>query len=378
MSRLAKGGQAFRAVCLLPGVTGAYGKLGGGALLYTSDACGLNQAALRQPSGPEPARLVNHVRLGDALLNLKDPPLRGLLVAANNPAVSNPDVGKVRRGLAREDLFTVVHDPFLSMTARYADIVLPAATYLETEDFYRAYGNYYMQYAPRAIEPQGEAWSNVRLAQTLATRMGLNDPVFQMPESKLLHELFRNATGAAAAIDVSRVRDAGPINVAPKGAQVFATPSAKLEFYSEQLAAQGLAPMPDWQPDADDEEQARRWPLRLLTSPGFFQAHTTYSSVPFLRTREGVPVCVLNPADAAARKLNDGQQVRLFNDLGKIGLVLRISDEVQPGVVHVPGQRRDDETVSGTINMLCSDRYTDIGAGATYQSTRLEVAAWDN
>ena len=378
MSRLAMGGQAFRAVCLLPGVTGAYGKLGGGALLYTSDACGLNQAALRQPSGPETARLVNHVRLGEALLNLKDPPISGLLVAANNPAVSNPDVGKVRRGLAREDLFTVVHDPFLSMTARYADIVLPAATYLETEDFYRAYGNYYMQYAPRAIEPQGEAWSNVRLAQTLATRMGLNDPVFRMPESKLLHELFRNATGAAAAIDVSGVRDAGPINVAPKGAQVFATPSAKLEFYSEQLAAQGLAPMPDWQPDADDEEQARRWPLRLLTSPGFFQAHTAYSSVPFLRTREGVPVCVLNPADAAARKLNDGQQVRLFNDLGKIGLVLRISDEVQPGVVHVPGQRRDDETVSGTINMLCSDRYTDIGAGATYQSTRLEVAAWDN
>jgi anaerobic selenocysteine-containing dehydrogenase len=378
MSRLAKGGQAFRAVCLLPGVTGAYGKLGGGALLYTSDACGLNQAAFRRPSGPETARLVNHVRLGDALLNLKDPPIRGLLVAANNPAVSNPDVGKVRRGLAREDLFTVVHDPFLSMTARYADIVLPAATYLETEDFYRAYGNYYMQYAPRAIEPQGKAWSNVRLAQALATRMGLTDPVFHMPESELLHELFRGATGAAAAIDSIKVRDAGPINIAPKDGQNFATPSGKLEFYSEQLAAAGQSPMPNWQPDADDEEQARRWPLRLLTSPGFFQAHTAYSSVPFLRTREGAPVCVLNPADAAARKLSDGQQVRLFNDLGKIGLVLRISDEVQPGVVHVPGQRRDDETVSGTINMLCSDRYTDIGAGATYQSTWLEVAAWEN
>ena len=378
MSRLAQGGQAFRAVALLPGVTGAYGKLGGGALLYTSDSCGLNYGALRQPSGPATARVVNHVRLGDALLNLKDPPIRGLLVAANNPAVSNPDVGKVRRGLAREDLFTVVHDPFVSMTARFADIVLPAATYLETEDFYRAYGNYYMQYAPRAVEPQGQAWSNLRLAQTLATRMGLNDPVFRMPESELLQELFRGATGAAATIDPTSVRAAGPINIAPKGGQEFLTPSGKLEFYAESLAAKGLAPMPDWHPDAEEQEQAARWPLRLLTSPGFFQAHTAYSSVPFLRGREGVPVCVLHPEDARKRNLSDGQQVRLFNDLGKIGLVLRVNDEVQPGVAHVTGQRRDDETVSGTINILCSDRYTDMGEGATYQSTWLEVAAWED
>jgi anaerobic selenocysteine-containing dehydrogenase len=378
MSRLAQGGQAFRAVALLPGVTGAYGKLGGGALLYTSDSCGLNYGALRRPSGPETARVVNHVRLGDALLNLKDPPIRGLLVAANNPAVSNPDVGKVRRGLAREDLFTVVHDPFVSMTARYADIVLPATTYLETEDFYRAYGNYYMQYAPRAVEPQGQAWSNLRLAQALAVRIGLKDPVFRMPESDLLQELFRGATGAAAAIDPNSVRAAGPINIAPKGGQEFLTPSGKLEFYAESLAAKGLAPMPDWQPDAEEQEQAARWPLRLLTSPGFFQAHTAYSSVPFLRGREGVPVCVLHPEDARARNLSDGQQVRLFNDLGKIGLVLRVNDEVQPGVVLVPGQRRDDETVSGTINMLCSDRYTDMGEGATYQSTWLDIAAWED
>src|SRR6202030_899775 len=134
-------------------------------------------------------------------LNLKDPPIRALFIAANNPAVTNPDAGTVRQGLAREDLFTVVHDPFMTATARYADIVLPAATYLETEDLYRAYGAYYLQYAPAAVPPQGAAWSNFRLAQELARRMGLADPVFRMSPEEAMGQLFRGASGAAAALD---------------------------------------------------------------------------------------------------------------------------------------------------------------------------------
>jgi anaerobic selenocysteine-containing dehydrogenase len=113
-----------------------------------------------------------------------------------------------------------------------------------------------------------------------------------------------------------------------------------------------------------------------LTAPGYFQSHTAFSPVEFLRQREGEPCCVLHPDDAGKRGLADSQQVRLFNERGAVGLVLRVSDEVQPGVALVPGQRPDDEAVSGTINMLCSDRYTDIGEGATYQSTYLDVAAW--
>ena len=117
----------------------------------------------------------------------------------------------------------------------------------------------------------------------------------------------------------------------------------------------------------------RRRPLRLLTAPGYFQAHTAFSGVSFLRQREGKPFCILHPEDAAARKLADGAPVRLFNDRGEIGLILQVSDEVQPGVVLVPGQRPTGQAVSGTINMLCSDRYTDMGEGATYQSTYLDV-----
>jgi anaerobic selenocysteine-containing dehydrogenase len=376
MTRLAQGGQALRAVALLPGVTGAYGRRGGGALLLTAGTAALDYNAVRKPSGPAATRMVNHLRLGEALLELRDPPIRALFVAANNPAVTNPEVLKVRRGLAREDLFTVVHDPFLSMTGRYADIVLPAATYLETEDLYRAYGTYWLQYGKKVVEPQGQARSNFHLAQALAQRMGLKDALFGMSHQAIVEAMFRGKSGTTGGIDARTVRDAGPINIAPSAeGQEFRTPSGRLEFYSEQLAAQGLG-LPDWTPDEEDAAQAARWPLRLLTVPGYFQAHTAYAGVAFLRKREGAPIAILHPEDARSRGLAEGQKIKLFNDRGSIGLVLHVSDEIQQGVILVPGQRPDEEAVSGTINMLCSDRYTDIGEGATYQSTWLDVAAW--
>jgi anaerobic selenocysteine-containing dehydrogenase len=197
-----------------------------------------------------------------------------------------------------------------------------------------------------------------------------------MSPAEALAELFRGAKGAAAMLDLEVVRSGRPIRMAPEGGQEFRTPSGRLEFYSEQLAQAGLAPMPDWQPDAEEQRDAARWPLRLLTAPGYFQAHTAYAGVDFLRRREGEPYCILHPEEAQRRGLADGGRVRLFNERGAVGLILKISDEVLPGVVLVPGQRPDEETLAGTINMLCSDRYTDLGDGATYQSTFLDVAAW--
>src|SRR4051794_27659083 len=206
MTRLARGGEALRAVALLPGVTGAYARRGGGALLLTVAAYGWNYDRVRKPSGPAATRAVNHLRLGEALLNMGDPPIRGLFLAANNPAVTCPEAGKVRQGLMREDLFTVVHDPFLTVTARYADIVLPATTYLETEDVYRAYGAYYLQYAPAAVPPQGEAWSNFRLARELAGRMGLDQPIFRADPAAAMDALFDGAAGAMAGLDPAELR----------------------------------------------------------------------------------------------------------------------------------------------------------------------------
>ncbi|MGH7062359.1 MAG: molybdopterin dinucleotide binding domain-containing protein, partial [Stellaceae bacterium] len=207
-------------------------------------------------------------------------------------------------------------------------------------------------------------------------RMGLTEPVFRMAPGEIAAAMLRGAQGAAGAVDPDGVREAGPIHLGPQGGQEFRTPSGKLEFYSAQMAAQGLPPMPDWQPDAEEERQRTRWPLRLLTAPGYFQSHTAFSGVEFLRRREGPPYCVVHPEEAGARGLTDGERVRLFNDNGAIGLMLRVGDEVQPGVVLVPGQRPDGDAVSGTVNMLCSDRFTDLGDGATYQSTFLDIARW--
>jgi anaerobic selenocysteine-containing dehydrogenase len=155
--------------------------------------------------------------------------------------------------------------------------------------------------------------------------------------------------------------------------QRFRTPSGKLEFYSEALAAQGLAAMPDWSEDAEETALGRRWPLRLLTAPGYFQSHTAFSGNPALRRREGAPVVVLHPADAERRGLRADDGVELFNERGTVAMRLRVSDEVAPGVVLVPGQRPAGEAVSGTINLLCGDRLSDLGEGATYQSTFLDV-----
>ena len=373
MSRSSQGGQAVRAVALLPGVVGAYARRGGGALLMTAPTFGLDTAPLRKPSGPAATRVVNHSRLGDALLHLDRPRIRGLFVASNNPAVTCPDATAVRRGLARKDLFTVVHDPFVSDTARYADIILPAATYLESEDIVRSYGTYYAQFVHQVVEPCGQAWSNRRLAQELARRLGVTDPVFSMETDALVALMVKGATGTAAGLDPSRLRDAGPIKLAPPPEQRFTTPSGKLEFYSETLAAQGLPAMPDWVPDPIGEENGRRWPLRLLTAPGYYQSHTAFSGVAALRRKQGSPACVLHPDEASARGLADGDPVELVNDHGAITFVLRVSDEAPRGVAFVPGQRPSGEALAGTINMLCSDRYSDLGEGATYQDTRLDV-----
>ncbi|MBW6396400.1 molybdopterin-dependent oxidoreductase [Roseomonas sp. HJA6] len=375
MTRIMRGGQALRAVVTLPALTGAYGRPGGGALLLTAGSMDFDFSFVRKPMGSAATRAVNQSLLGRALLEMRDPPIRALFVAANNPAVTCPDAARVRQGLAREDLFTVVHDPFMTDTALHADIVLPATTYLETADFYRGYGSYYMQFASAAVPPQGEAWSNVRLAQELARRMGVDHPVFTMTEQAIMKEFFRGAAGPVAEVDPDRLLDHRPVKAAPPPGQTFRTPSGRLEIFSATLEAEGVSPMPDWMPDETEVKDAATWPLRLLTAPSYFQPHTAFAGVGFLREREGRPHCVLHPQDAARRQLTDGQVVRLFNDHGAIRLHLRVSEDVRPGICLVPGQRPASEAVEGTVNMLCSDRLSDIGAGATYQSTFLEVEA---
>ncbi|MGH2588438.1 MAG: molybdopterin-containing oxidoreductase family protein [Dehalococcoidia bacterium] len=369
-SRHAGGGMAVRTIACLPALVGAWGKPGGGALLDTAHAWELDYDALRRPDFlPRPTREVNHSALGRALLELTDPPIMALFVASNNPAVSCPDQGRVRAGLSREDLFTVVHDAFLSDTARYADIVLPACMAVETEDLYRSYGTYYAQHGPALIEPLGESRSNVWVVQELARRLGLTDPFFALETREYMDVLLAGARGPSAALCVEGLVGAGPVKLAyPNDGP------ATTFFYSEAMAREGLPPLPGWEPDPEAEAEGERWPLRLLTAPGHFQHHTSFAGVARLRRREGAAACLLHPADAESRGIRDGAPVLLHNDRGEVGLYARVTADTQPGVVTVEGGRsRAAYLHGGPLNVLTSDRLSDMGAGATYQSTWLDA-----
>ncbi len=374
MSRNTGGGMAVRAIACLPALVGAWGKPGGGALLETTPIWGFDVNALRRPDLlPRPVRAVNHSLLGRSLLELRDPPIMALFVAANNPAVTCPDQTRVVAGLSRDDLFTVVHDPFLSDTARFADIVLPACTAVETEDLYRSYGTYYVQHGPRLIAPSGESRSNLWLAQALAQRFGLTDPVFSRTPREHMGAALAGASGPSAGLNVETLVGAGPVKL-----PYINQGPALTHLYSEAMAADGLPPLPEWSPDSDEDEQLARWPLRLLTQPGHFQHHTAFAGVESLQRRQGRPSCVLHPLDAEARGIRDGDPVALFNDRGHVGLHARVSDDTRPGMVVVEGNRGRARYLSGgPLNVLTSDRLADMGGGATYQSTWVDARPLD-
>jgi anaerobic selenocysteine-containing dehydrogenase len=370
MSRHRGGGMTIRTIACLPALVGAWSRPGGGALLDTAGIWGFDLDALRRPDlQPGPAREINHALLGRALCELDDPPVKALFVASNNPAVTCPDAARVVAGLSRDDLFTVVHDCFMTDTAAYADLVLPAATAVESEDLYRSYGTYYVQYGPRLLEPLGQSRPNLWLVQALAARLGLDDPFFRRSTREHFRSLLAGATGPTARLDLDRLLRGGPVKLPWPDDGPETT-----HFYSDAMARAGLPPLPEWQPDPA-EAAARRWPLRLLTGPGHFQHHTVFAGVERLQRREGEPSCLLHPDDASARGLRDGDPVALRNDRGQIALRARVSADTQPGVVVVLGQRAraDHPGAAGTLNVLTDDALSDLGDGATYQSTWVDA-----
>jgi anaerobic selenocysteine-containing dehydrogenase len=212
MSRQLNGGMAIRTVACLPALVGAWGKPGAGAHMSTAKAYEFDLDAIRRPDLlARPTREINHSTLGRALLEMSDPPIKALYVGSNNPAVTCPDQARIVAGLSREDLFTVVHDTFLSDTARFADLVLPASTAFETEDVYRGYGTYYVQYSPAVIAPQGESKSNLALVQELAHSLGLEDSVFRKTTREHIAAIVGGARGATAAVALDRLYRGEPI-----------------------------------------------------------------------------------------------------------------------------------------------------------------------
>lgn len=356
MSRNTYGGSAIRTVACLPALVGAWEKPGGGALIDVAGAYRFDYEAVRLNGlHPRPDEVpVNHVQLGQAL---QDPSLKAFVVMSNNPATTCPDQGAVIAGLSREDLFTVVHDILLTDTALYADILLPACTPVETDDLYRSYGSLYYQYGPQLIEPLGEARPNRYVVTELARRMGVTHPAFARTTEEHLAALL-----APIGVTPADVTKGGPLRVERPSDPV------RTAFDRPDLPALG------WQPDPVEAEEGARFGLRLLTAPGHYQHHSAFAGVASLQEREGTPRALLHPDDAAARQIADGDPVELYNDRGLVGLIAKVTPDTQPGVVVVEGQRaRRRYLKGGPVNVLTSSRLTDLGEGATYQSTWVDA-----
>jgi anaerobic selenocysteine-containing dehydrogenase len=379
------GAMFFRALACLPALTGAWRHRGGGlarsvgAWAETNVDESVFDAPPLAPSAERRAVNMNH--LGRALTDpAMDPPVKALFVWNGNPLVSVPNAELTRRGLAREDLFTVASEQFLTDTARYADVIFPAATQIEQTDVVASWGHLNLGWNAAAIPPLGEAVPNTELWRRLAGAMGFTEPGLFEADESLLRSALRD-------VDLEALRERGfvrlslPEDLRPYADGGFATASGRAELFSEALAARGHDPLPAFRPPGEgvggEDELTERYPLVLMTPKTHTRfLNTSYSHLPKHGPPEGGPFAELDPADAAARGIAEGDTVRVWNDRGSLTLTARVGARLRPGVVAVPfGWWSDQHDERATANSLTNDALTDWGGGVAYGSTRVEVEA---
>jgi anaerobic selenocysteine-containing dehydrogenase len=363
-----EGARMVRTISCLPALVGAWRDRGGGILGPTAWAAysPLDQDAV---AGPQPdTRRVNMVRLAHALNDL-DPPVHALVVYNSNPATTAPDSTRVQRGLAREDLFTVVLEHFLTDTARYADVVLPATTQVEHVDLVPSWGHTYITYNEPAIEPVGEALPNTEIFRRLARAMGFDDPAFDAGDEELARALVAGARAPLDSVDFERLRAVGwaeadlPEDFRPFAHGGFGTPSGRLRLWSEDLP-------PGFDPPPGDDE-----PLALMTAKSAHHfLNSTYANLPRHLAGEGEPMLDLHAEDADARGIGDGDVVRVRNTRGEVLARARIGDVVGRGVVALPSGWWASRSRGDTMaNALTTEELTDRGGGGAFHSARVEV-----
>jgi len=383
MQRARGGGNAVRAIACLPALAGHWRDPAGGLLLSTSGMFETDDAALERPellAGRTP-RTINMSAIGDALLQAQ-PPIEALVVYNSNPVAVAPQSAQVASGFAREDLFTVVLEHFLTDTADYADFVLPATTQLEHLDVHTSYGHLYVVANNPAIEPLGDALPNTEIFRRLAARMGFTEPCFAQTDEQIAAAAFRRL--GASPYDWERVRRAGwqrldvPGTYAPFAQGQFPTPSGRCEFHSARLEAMGLDPLPDYiapyEGPASTPELARRFPLAIISPPARNFLNSSFVNVQSLRATEGEPWLDIHPLDAAARDVNDGDHVDVFNDRGSFRLRARVTDRARPGVVVALSIWWKKLAADGkNANEVTHQRLTDLGRAATFYDCLVEV-----
>ena len=376
------GAAMFRAIACLPALVGAWRERGGGLCHMTYQFSGRLDRSCGVDVPEQGGRKVNMVQLGRALTTLR-PPLKALMVYNSNPAAIAPQQNLVFEGLARDDLFTVVIEHVLTDTARFADLVLPATTQVEHHDVMWSWGQTYVAWNEPAIAPVGDALSNAEIFRRLGRRMGYDDRVFTTPDAAL-------AEAAVAPFGADRVAELklrgwlrldGPDDVLPYADGGFGTGSGKVEFFSADLEAEGLDPLPTYRPAREgpqgDATVLNRYPLVLLSAKGAHHfLNSGYVHVERAVRAESEPLLDIHPIDAELRGVADGHTVRVFNDRGSLTLHARVGDRVRPGVVSVPSGWWASASPSGrSANALTADGLSDLGEGGDFHDTLVEVTA---
>lgn len=370
-SRYVNGAMTSRLITCLPAFVGAYAKKGGGLLTSASGSHAFDKNIIRRPDLEQRGvRHINMCELGRAL-NDPDltPPIKALYIYSSNPACTAPDQNQVLHGLQREDLFTVVHERFLTDTTRYADIVLPATTSLESEDLYYSYGHYTIQRARAVIPPVGESKSNWQTARLLAKAMHLTDPIFDQTEEDLVEALIASTKKAwplpLSSEALQKLRDCLPVDLPlPEDYKLhFATPSGKIEIKNPRCQP----PLPDYLPPHKNSE-----PFHLINAPDMRILDSSFNERDEL-TNGNIMTLLIHPQDAAARGLHDGDPVRAKNKRGHAHFILKLSDRVNRGTLVTEGVWWQAYTKDGNTNRLTSMRLTDKDGGSTFYDVSIDI-----
>jgi anaerobic selenocysteine-containing dehydrogenase len=389
INRNRNGGQNVRAICALPALAGQYGVRGGGLAYSTSGYVQWDPQALHHWDGcPRPGRVVNMNRLGAALLGeVQNPPIMSLFVFGANPATSAPNAGLIQKGLKRADLFTVVHEQFLTDTADYADLVLPATSQLEHVDLHKAYGHTMLTYNHPAIAPLGECKSNWEVMRLLARGLGFSNPWLRQEPDEIISEIIeatatRNKVFKSITLERLKKEIYVPLKIEPErpfADGVFPTPSGKVELYSSRLEKEGIDPLPGNFREDDDggmngspmgnPEAA----LQLVSGAAHHFVSSTFAHQPGLTEKEGSPFLEIHPLDAAARNITAGDGVLVENGRGACRLRAVVTDAVLPGVVVSLKGRWSKDSGGRNINWTTSDVLADMAGQSTFHSNRVWV-----
>lgn len=388
MQRNSNGGRMVRAISLLPALAGMVGVDGGGYVYINGDYWAYNWKALQRPDllANRQVRSINMNEIGKALTGrtkeTRGKPIKALFVYNSNPLAMSTNTNLIKQGLTREDLFTVVVDPFVTDTADYADIILPAATFFEYEDINSDYLGWYVRLNQPAIPPLGESKSNLEIFSELAGRMGFTEECFAESAADVIKASLQSGSPLFEGITYDALRDKHWMKLnlgTPFAAKKFQTPSGKIEFYSAALAQAGFDPVAEHVPPAEGPEETpelyTKYPLRFLTPATKHFITTQFHNLPYIQEIYDGPLVFVNPEDAATRDIKNGDWVYAFNDRGKVKLKVKVTEAVKPGVAMSPKAPWQKFSPEGTnINALAPDRLGDMGGVSTYHTNLVQIA----